>query len=332
MASNQGEGRRQDILTKQRNQMREDFERQKQQLINETEKSRPSSNRFVGQNDSMEESLKKSTVGLVRLEDFQQRRKELEEAKAREAAQTDELKEEQKKVEKRKKAAKSTLSFLFDLEREEAELYCDKSPNIDATARFAEISAGIGTCYRTWMDMRAIGPDDIAALLGTATRRAAHQLCQLNSTRSVQHCLRPTHPPLRHVSLTSPHVPRGHPERPYASKLLHFYATASPSSSSTAMEWCHVVSHARARGEAQVRARGHRIFFAPTQYLGKDKPAHITAYPILLTRYINLAAFNVTSLLRTLRVLETERSEVVLRLHLRAKGLAYEALATAEGE
>ncbi|TFY53153.1 hypothetical protein EVG20_g10243 [Dentipellis fragilis] len=37
-------------------------------------------------------------------------------------------------------------------------------------------------------------------------------------------------------------------------------------------------------------------------------------------------------LLRTLRVLETERSEVVLRLHLRAKGLAYEALATAEGE
>ena len=36
--------------------------------------------------------LKKSTVGLVRLEDFQQRRKELEEAKAREAARTNELK------------------------------------------------------------------------------------------------------------------------------------------------------------------------------------------------------------------------------------------------
>ena len=39
----------------------------------------------------MEDSLKKSTVGLVRLEDFQQRRKELEELKAREAAKTDEL-------------------------------------------------------------------------------------------------------------------------------------------------------------------------------------------------------------------------------------------------
>lgn len=36
--------------------------------------------------------MKKSTVGLVKLEDFMQRRKELEEAKAREAAKTDELK------------------------------------------------------------------------------------------------------------------------------------------------------------------------------------------------------------------------------------------------
>lgn len=46
----------------------------------------------MGQNDSMEDSLKNSTVGLVHLEDFQQRRKELEEAKAREAAKTNDLK------------------------------------------------------------------------------------------------------------------------------------------------------------------------------------------------------------------------------------------------
>lgn len=45
----------------------------------------------MGQNDSMEESLKKSTIGLVRLEDFEKKRRELEEAKAREAANTDEL-------------------------------------------------------------------------------------------------------------------------------------------------------------------------------------------------------------------------------------------------
>ena len=92
MATNQGEGRREDALAKQRTQMREEFERQKQNLINETEKARPSAHRFVGQHDSMEDTLKKSTVGLVRLEDFQQRRKELEEAKAREAARTNELK------------------------------------------------------------------------------------------------------------------------------------------------------------------------------------------------------------------------------------------------
>jgi len=92
MASNKMEGRREDALVKQRLQAREEYERQKQNLINETEKARPSANRFVGQNDSMEESLKNSTVGLVKLEDFQQRRKELEEQKVREAARSNELK------------------------------------------------------------------------------------------------------------------------------------------------------------------------------------------------------------------------------------------------
>jgi protein FAM50 len=92
MSNNIPEGRREDALVKQRNLAREEYERQKQQLINETEKARPSAHRFVGQNDSMEDSLKNSTVGLVKLEDFQQKRKELEEAKAREAARTDVLK------------------------------------------------------------------------------------------------------------------------------------------------------------------------------------------------------------------------------------------------
>ncbi|KAH9981010.1 XAP5-domain-containing protein [Lactifluus volemus] len=121
MSNNMAEGRREDALVKQRTQAREEYERQKQQLINETEKARPSAHRFVGQNDSMEDSLKNSTVGLVRLEDFQQKRKELEEAKAREAARTDELKEEQKKVKKRKKAAKATLSFALDDEGDGAD-------------------------------------------------------------------------------------------------------------------------------------------------------------------------------------------------------------------
>ena len=86
------EGRREDALLKQRTQMREEFERQKQNLINETEKSRPSTNRFVGQNGSIEETLKRKTIGLVKLEDFKKTKQELEEAKAREAARTNELK------------------------------------------------------------------------------------------------------------------------------------------------------------------------------------------------------------------------------------------------
>ncbi|KAI0831252.1 XAP5-domain-containing protein [Trametes gibbosa] len=118
MSTSKPEGQREQALVKQRSQMREDFERQKQTLIQETEKARPSANRFVGQNDSMEDTLKNSTVGLVRLEDFQQRRKELEEAKAREAARTSELKEE-KRVKKRKKTNKATLSFALDDEEGE---------------------------------------------------------------------------------------------------------------------------------------------------------------------------------------------------------------------
>ncbi|KAJ8079098.1 hypothetical protein AAF712_006476 [Marasmius tenuissimus] len=114
MSTNKAEGRREDALAKQRDQMREEFERQKKNLINETEKARPSSNRFVGQHDSMEDSLKHSTVGLVHLEEFQQKRKAIEEAKAREAARTNELKEDTKKAKKRKKAAKATLSFAMD--------------------------------------------------------------------------------------------------------------------------------------------------------------------------------------------------------------------------
>ncbi|KXN92207.1 hypothetical protein AN958_08660 [Leucoagaricus sp. SymC.cos] len=138
MASNKMEGRREDALVKQRLQAREEYERQKQNLINETEKARPSTNRFVGQNDSMEESLKNSTVGLVKLEDFQQKRKELEEQKLREAARTNELnclqrmenmlRDDARKAKKRKKVAKATLSFALDDEENEEDGAREGSP------------------------------------------------------------------------------------------------------------------------------------------------------------------------------------------------------------
>ncbi|GJJ12613.1 hypothetical protein Clacol_006856 [Clathrus columnatus] len=121
MSSSQMEHRRQADLEKQRKRAQEEYERQKAALIAETEKARPSANRFVGQTTTVEDSLRKSTVGLVHLEEFQQRREEIEEAKARAAARTDELKEE-KKIKKRKKLAKAKLSFVGDAGDGEEEL------------------------------------------------------------------------------------------------------------------------------------------------------------------------------------------------------------------
>ncbi|KZV89911.1 hypothetical protein EXIGLDRAFT_771280 [Exidia glandulosa HHB12029] len=83
---------RQLALEKQRKEAQDEFERKKAAIVQETEKARPSTQRFVGQNDSMEDTLKQTTVGLVYLDDFTRRREELEEMKAREAAKTAELK------------------------------------------------------------------------------------------------------------------------------------------------------------------------------------------------------------------------------------------------
>ncbi|KAA1469519.1 hypothetical protein DENSPDRAFT_878992 [Dentipellis sp. KUC8613] len=125
----------------------------------------------------MEESLEQSTVGLVGLEDFQQCRKELEEANAREAA------EEQKKVKKRKKAAKSTLPFAMDDEGDGEEASGSSTPNGNGNGespRSAPSSgrtlpfhlerkdAGIGMWYRIWTVVKALGLDHIDALLGAA--------------------------------------------------------------------------------------------------------------------------------------------------------------------
>jgi protein FAM50 len=87
------EARRADKHSKARTAMLEEFERQKADLVASTEKnSKVPSDRFTSKTDTIEESLKKSTVGLVSAEDFKKRREELEELKRREAAQTDELK------------------------------------------------------------------------------------------------------------------------------------------------------------------------------------------------------------------------------------------------
>ncbi|SJX60379.1 related to xap-5 protein [Sporisorium reilianum f. sp. reilianum] len=121
MFQSQSELRRQGKHEKARAKMMEEFERQKADLAKESERNRTGSDRFVGKNDSMEDALKKSTVGLVHLEDFQKLRSELEEEKRREAARTNELKFDDKVAKKNKKVKKerAKLSFAFDDEDED---------------------------------------------------------------------------------------------------------------------------------------------------------------------------------------------------------------------
>lgn len=92
MSSSQSEHRRQGKHEKARQQMLDEFERKKAEMAKEAERNRTGADRFVGKNDSIEETLKKNTIGLVRLEDFQKRREELEEEKRREAARSNQVK------------------------------------------------------------------------------------------------------------------------------------------------------------------------------------------------------------------------------------------------
>ncbi|KAF6766805.1 XAP5 protein [Kalmanozyma brasiliensis GHG001] len=121
MSQSHSELRRQGKHEKARTKMMEDFERQKADLAKESERNHTGADRFVGKNDSMEDALKKSTVGLVHLEDFQKLRSELEEEKKREAARTNELKADEKSAKKNKKVKKerAKLSFAYDDDEEE---------------------------------------------------------------------------------------------------------------------------------------------------------------------------------------------------------------------
>ncbi|KAH8923048.1 XAP5-domain-containing protein [Atractiella rhizophila] len=122
MSASQSEKSRQAALEKKRADFLTSVAQEKQRIISESSKDRTSAARFVGQNDSMEEVLKKGTVGLVHLDSFKAVQEELQEQKRREAAGTDlealrreeeaeraKMEKKRKKEEKRKK--KSNLSF-----------------------------------------------------------------------------------------------------------------------------------------------------------------------------------------------------------------------------
>lgn len=77
-------------LQKQREAARSAIEQQKALLSQQSQKDR-SVNRFVGRTEGIQETLKSETVGLVRLEEFQEKKRKLEEQIEREAARTAEL-------------------------------------------------------------------------------------------------------------------------------------------------------------------------------------------------------------------------------------------------
>lgn len=123
MASNQDEGRRQAMLEKQRKDMMDDIARQKEALQQETERrSQTTAARFTSRTEGVDEQLKKSTIGLVTLEDFRKTRNEIEEAQRREAAQKQDeeaTKSALKKKKKKEKKERPALSFNIDEEEED---------------------------------------------------------------------------------------------------------------------------------------------------------------------------------------------------------------------
>ncbi|KAE8211101.1 hypothetical protein CF327_g5115 [Tilletia walkeri] len=127
---------------RERADMQQAFDRQKAEISRESERNRAGADRFVGKVDSVEETLKKSTVGLVRLEDFQRRKEELEEEKRREAAKTSELKpEERKKKRPKKDSAKPKLSFAMDDEEEDQDADAESSRRKSKKQKIQDTSA-----------------------------------------------------------------------------------------------------------------------------------------------------------------------------------------------
>jgi len=107
------EGARQHLLEKRRNQMLEDYQKQKMQIAKDNN-IKIGNDKFVTQNDVTEAELKKRTIGLVMLEDFQRIREQIDEKnkKGEEVIKT--------KKKKKKKIMKQKLSFGdFDNEEED---------------------------------------------------------------------------------------------------------------------------------------------------------------------------------------------------------------------
>lgn len=79
------------------------------------------SSKFVGQVESVEDTLKRQTTGLVNLEDFKRAHAAVHEQQIREAARTSELAAEARKRKKKNAKIKAKLSFAEDQEDDDVE-------------------------------------------------------------------------------------------------------------------------------------------------------------------------------------------------------------------
>ncbi|KAK6095835.1 hypothetical protein BDEG_22079 [Batrachochytrium dendrobatidis JEL423] len=120
MANNASEGARALHLERERASMLDQIQKQKDQ-ISKDRTVKVGSDKFVAQNDWVDSELKRQTVGLVRLEDFQRIRSNLEEKKRQddlETSLTGKTLDKSKKSKKRT-TTKAVLSFDFDENGEE---------------------------------------------------------------------------------------------------------------------------------------------------------------------------------------------------------------------
>ncbi|KAJ1960029.1 hypothetical protein GGI12_004025 [Dipsacomyces acuminosporus] len=154
MAGNQrgekSDSQRYDYLKRQRDRLIEDMSEKRRQIVKDNE-VKIGAQKFVSQEGSVENKLKLSTIGLVRLEEFQRIKGELEEKQQREAAQTivangDDSRQQRQKSHKRKgkaKRASNALSFGDDeadisddddvlMAKKKMKKVC-KNPNVDTS-------------------------------------------------------------------------------------------------------------------------------------------------------------------------------------------------------
>ncbi|KAI8326311.1 XAP5-domain-containing protein [Martensiomyces pterosporus] len=117
MAGDKSDSQRHEYLKRQRDRMLEEISEKRRQIAKDNE-VKIGAQKFVTEEGSVENKLKLSTIGLVKLEEFQRIKGELEEERQREAAQTlikEEAKKQKPKAHKRKaKKAIGTLSFGDD--------------------------------------------------------------------------------------------------------------------------------------------------------------------------------------------------------------------------